>query len=145
MTENSLVTAGVSLEFSTQLNLYSQLSSELIIKGGSFLTESPDYKQQYSLHNLTSYSYELTDRLVFIGKNNFIYISKNASKTGSTIDNLLTLSINYFWEDNITSRINYKWQHTKYDDLVEESNHTYNNQYITFNMTYIFTSNFLMK
>ncbi len=143
--ETSLLSAGIKAELSKQINLRSQFRTEISLKGGSFLTNNPIDKQEYSIQNMIGYWYELTDRFVIQCTNSFQYTIRNSSETGHITQNIFTMSANYFWEDNITSGFSYNWQHIGYNDIYRYVDHTQNTQSINFNLSYIFTSNFLMK
>ncbi|MBN1301867.1 MAG: hypothetical protein JW995_11690 [Melioribacteraceae bacterium] len=144
--EGSLLLFGFAFDYCTQLNLYSQFRNNLVVKGGSFMNNHPEYKQEHNLINTTTYAYEVTDRFILEVENEFMYKIINYTESGSETENSFVISAYYFWEDYITSSLQYRWLHTKFEKHPDRTDDfTVNNHSLYLEFSYAFMSNFLRK
>ncbi|MGE5499980.1 MAG: hypothetical protein ACM3Q2_18040 [Syntrophothermus sp.] len=99
--------------YSHQLDLYSQFSLYMSISGGPNVIAHPEPRQIYNFSLNPVYSRELTDRFLFTASDNASYTIQNTFAEKSGFSNDLSLSFNYFVEDNISLNARYSWFFTE--------------------------------
>ena len=143
LNENLNLLANPYLMYSHQLSLNSQLSFNLILSGGPVLTKPSYIKQNYTINAILGYDYELTDRLVCSVTNHLMYYINNESTQYRTINEYLSLYLDYFVEDNLLLNASYGWYYTYNKNSFFKSEQLVNSLNIGF--TYYFDRGFIMN
>ncbi len=134
ITEQFYSLAEVYLQYSTQLNLNSQISFNISLDGGPNLIASPVIRQKYDINTGVAYNYELTDRLVTSASETINIAFYNSAIQMKHLVNTFSMSLRYFIEDNLSLNSNYTWSYT--------NDKYYNNMYINSNKVHSFNVGF---
>jgi hypothetical protein len=140
----------VYLNISHQLNLNSQVRFSLSLSGGPNLTKNSDINQEYIINSTMGYDYEITDRIVASVSNTFNFTILNydipyGSNQSKSLSNNLSLSINYFIEDNLSLNAFYKWNYydSRSNQLIGTFKSAENTNNIVVGFTYYINRGFL--
>ncbi|MDP2037904.1 MAG: hypothetical protein Q8L04_11015 [Ignavibacteria bacterium] len=95
------------LNYSHQLDLYSQVSFNLSLSLGPSINKNNDIKQSYLLTYDIGYDRELTDRFVFSARHKMWLNYRNKQEKERGINTSLNISGSYFLEDNIAINASY--------------------------------------
>ncbi len=124
------------LAFSHQLNLNSQINFNLSLSAGPNVIAHPEAKQLYSLDANSSYSYEITDKLVTSVNDGFNLKFMNELAQQKILTNNFLFSVNYFVEDNLSFNFNYNWQYSIYKNYYVYNPSTNNGHSLNVGFTY---------
>jgi hypothetical protein len=144
--EQLYIMGNASVDFSSQLNLNSQIHSSLFLSGGPGLIENSDLRQQYLINLGIGYNYEFTDKIVISVDNNFylnFYNYKSHTSQQRNLTDNLNFTLAYFIEDNIAINIHYTWSFNELKDYMAKQSLCDNN--IQVGLTYFFDRGFIIN
>ena len=130
--------ANIYFNYSHQLNLNSEIFAKVSFTGGPNVLKNPSVKQQYYFTSEIGYNYELTDRLVAAFDESFSLTFQNSSVQQKILSNQLSLSLNYFIEDNLSFNAFYTWYYIRYKDYILVFPESSNQHQISAGFTYYF-------
>lgn len=107
LSESFFIKAYPYLEYSHQLDLYSQISFNGSLSMGPSINKNTDVKQTYALTYDIGYTRELTDRFVLSAKHSMWLEYRNKQEKERGISTSLNISGNYFLEDNVAITASY--------------------------------------
>ncbi|MBI3111257.1 MAG: hypothetical protein HYZ01_06765 [Ignavibacteriales bacterium] len=110
--ERFFLLANLSLGYSHELTLNSQVALNFSVSAGPNLTKNSAVRQLYAADARLGYAYELTDRLVVMFDNRFTLSFSNANRQGRDLTNTFSAAISYFVEDQLSLTGSSTWRFT---------------------------------
>lgn len=144
ISEQLYTLANLYLAYSHQMDLNSQIGFNISLSGGPNVLANPKFRQQYYIVTGINYDYEITDRLVASINNSFSLLFQNANYGTKDLSNSLSLTGNYFIEDNLSLNASYQWHYSDMRYYSLQSN-TLNYNSVNLGFTYYFERGFLYK